>query len=71
MRGTARGAIGTRRTRAGLQKVGVRWYDPVVGRFLQKDPWLGTPRSPVSLNPYVFAFNNPVVMVDIGGYAAM
>jgi len=55
----------------GLQKVGVRWYDPAVGRLLQKDPWLGTPRSPVSLNPYVFAFNNPVVMVDIGGYAAI
>jgi RHS repeat-associated protein len=55
----------------GLQKVGVRWYDPASGRFLQKDPWLGTPRSPVSLNPYVFAFNNPVVMVDIGGYAAI
>jgi len=54
----------------GLQKVGVRWYDPATGRSLQKDPWLGTPRSPVSLNPYVFAFNNPVVMVDIGGYAA-
>jgi len=55
----------------GLQKVGVRWYDPAIGRFLQKDPWLGTPRSPVSLNPYVFAFNNPVAMVDIGGYAAI
>jgi RHS repeat-associated protein len=25
----------------GLQKVGVRWYDPTVGRFLQQDPWLG------------------------------
>jgi len=55
----------------GLQKVGVRWYDPATGRFLQKDPWLGTPRSPISLNPYVFAYNNPVAMVDIGGYAAI
>jgi RHS repeat-associated protein len=24
-----------------LQKVGVRRYDPTVGRFLQQDPWLG------------------------------
>ena len=55
----------------GLQKVGVRWYDPATGRFLQKDLWLGTPRSPISLNPYVFAYNNPVAMVDIGGYAAI
>ena len=26
----------------GLQKVGVRWYDPTVGRLLQQDLWLGT-----------------------------
>ncbi len=25
----------------GLVKVGVRWYDPTVGRFLQQDPWVG------------------------------
>jgi RHS repeat-associated protein len=25
-----------------LVKVGVRWYDPTVGRFLQQDPWLGS-----------------------------
>ncbi|MEN3000592.1 MAG: hypothetical protein ABDI19_01975 [Armatimonadota bacterium] len=24
----------------GLVKVGVRWYDPYTGRFLQQDPWL-------------------------------
>lgn len=34
----------------GLQKVGVRWYDPAIGRFLQKDPWLGTPYEPLTLN---------------------
>mgnify|MGYP000586762564 CR=1 FL=1 len=33
----------------GLQKVGVRWYDPAIGRFLQKDPWLGTPYEPLML----------------------
>ncbi|GIV06337.1 MAG: hypothetical protein KatS3mg016_1912 [Fimbriimonadales bacterium] len=30
----------------GLVKVGVRWYDPAVGRFLQQDPWLGSLYAP-------------------------
>jgi RHS repeat-associated protein len=34
----------------GLQKVGVRWYDPAVGRFLQQDPWLGSIYAPLTLN---------------------
>jgi RHS repeat-associated protein len=34
----------------GLQKVGVRWYDPTVGRFLQQDPWLGDIYALLTLN---------------------
>ncbi|GIV06416.1 MAG: hypothetical protein KatS3mg016_1991 [Fimbriimonadales bacterium] len=34
----------------GLVKVGVRWYDPAVGRFLQQDPWLGSVYAPLTLN---------------------
>ncbi|OYT68920.1 MAG: hypothetical protein CFK49_12705, partial [Armatimonadetes bacterium JP3_11] len=33
----------------GLVKVGGRWYDPAVGRFLQKDPWLGSLYAPLTL----------------------
>jgi hypothetical protein len=50
-----------------LQKVGVRWYDPAIGRFLQKDPWLGTPYEPLTLNRYGYCVNEPVQMVDPSG----
>jgi|GEM_PF-5695402 len=43
----------------GLQKVGVRWYDPAIGRFLQKDPWLGSLYAPLTLNRYGYCTNNP------------
>ena len=51
----------------GLQKVGVRWYDPAVGRFLQKDPWLGSPYAPLTLNRYGYCVNKPVQMIDPSG----
>jgi RHS repeat-associated protein len=51
----------------GLVKVGVRWYDPTVGRFLQQDPWLGNLWDPISLNQYVYCDNNPIRFVDPGG----
>jgi len=51
----------------GLQKVGVRWYDPASGRFLQKDPWLGSLYAPLTLNRYGYCVNEPVQMVDPSG----
>ena len=51
----------------GLQKVGVRWYDPATGRFLQKDPWLGTSYEPLTLNRYGYCVNEPVSYVDYSG----
>lgn len=44
----------------GLVKVGVRWYDPTIGRFLQKDPWLGTLTFPLTLNAYGYCGNEPI-----------
>jgi RHS repeat-associated protein len=46
------GALGYRNEAltGGLQKVGVRWYDPTVGRFLQQDPWLGDIYALLTLN---------------------
>jgi len=52
----------------GLVQVGVRWYDPVVGRFLQKDPWLGSLYAPLTLNAYAYCVNDPVGWVDPSGY---
>jgi RHS repeat-associated protein len=51
----------------GLQKVGVRWYDPATGRFLQKDPWLGTPYEPLTLNRYGYCVNEPIQFSDPTG----
>ena len=51
----------------GLQKVGVRWYDPAVGRFLQQDPWLGSIYAPLTLNAYGYCVNDPIQMVDPEG----
>jgi RHS repeat-associated protein len=51
----------------GLQKVGVRWYDSTVGRFLQKDPWLGSISYPLTLNSYGYCVNDAVNAVDPSG----
>ena len=53
----------------GLQKVGVRWYDPTVGRFLQQDPWLGSIYAPLTLNAYGYCVNDPIQMTDPTGEA--
>ncbi|GIV09879.1 MAG: hypothetical protein KatS3mg019_1970 [Fimbriimonadales bacterium] len=54
----------------GLVKVGVRWYDPAVGRFLQQDPWLGSVYAPLTLNAYGYCVNDPLQMVDPSGAVA-
>ncbi len=51
----------------GLQKVGVRWYDPAVGRFLQQDPWLGDVYVPLTLNAYGYCLNDPLQLIDPDG----
>gem|GEM_PF-3473706 len=55
----------------GLVKVGVRWYDPAVGRFLQKDPWLGDVHQPLTLNAYGYCLNDPLQMMDPSGKAPL
>jgi len=51
----------------GLVKVGVRWYDPTVGRFLQQDSWLGSQYAPLTLNAYAYCVNDPVNKIDDTG----
>jgi RHS repeat-associated protein len=52
---------------AGLLHVGLRYYDPEVGRFITADPLLGDITRPQSLNRYVYVENNPVNLVDPTG----
>ena len=44
-----------------------RFYSPELKRFLSRDPFAGTPISPATLNPYVYALNNPVNLKDPNG----
>jgi len=49
----------------GLYYFRARWYDPVAGRFISKDP-IGISGG---LNQYVFCANNPVNGIDPDGLA--
>jgi RHS repeat-associated protein len=50
----------------GLSHLGARLYDPVIGRFLSRDPLL-VPRSAATSNPYAFSMNDPVNGADPSG----
>jgi len=46
---------------SGLQYFGMRYYDSEIGRFITPDP------LPSGLNRYVYAYNNPIGLVDYTG----
>jgi RHS repeat-associated protein len=50
----------------GLTHLGARIYDPVIGRFLARDPLL-IPRTANTSNPYAFAMNDPWNLSDPKG----
>ncbi len=50
-----------------LYYVRARWYDPMTGAFLGRDPAAGDPSIPRSLHKHAFTFNNPVMFSDPGG----
>ena len=51
----------------GLYYLIARYYDPVTGRFLSKDPVEGIEGDTQSLNPYAYALNNPMNLTDPDG----
>ena len=56
----------------GLYYVHARYYHPGLGRFISPDPALvGAPENfmsvPQGLNPYTYALNNPIRIVDVNG----
>jgi RHS repeat-associated protein len=53
----------------GLVYMGARYYDPVVGRFISKDPAGYDEGNAHSLNRYAYANNNPYRFVDPDGRA--
>ena len=50
-----------------LMPMGIRSYDPKLGRFIQRDILLGRPGQPASLNRFAYSLNNPVRYVDPSG----
>jgi hypothetical protein len=49
-----------------LTYLNARYYDPAIGRFLSPDP-LMNPGNPKTLDPYMYAANNPVTFMDATG----
>ena len=47
--------------------VGERWYDPNIGRFLQRDP-IGISGG---INPYAYVSNRPSILVDPDGESSL
>jgi RHS repeat-associated protein len=52
---------------SGLIYLRARYYDPVTGRFLSKDPVRGFINHSGTLNPYTYAVNNPLRFIDPSG----
>ena len=52
----------------GLYDYNARWYDPVLGRFVQADTIVPEPGNPQSLNRYAYCLNNPLVYIDDDGH---
>jgi RHS repeat-associated protein len=51
----------------GLVFMRARWYDPITGRFISRDPIRGALTLPQTQNPYAFAVNNPANVSDPSG----
>ncbi len=50
----------------GVSQLGAHIYDPVIGRFMSRDPLI-IPRTAATTNPYAFANNDPVNLSDPTG----
>tara|TARA_R110002072_G_scaffold302008_1_gene483381 strand:- start:44 stop:817 length:774 start_codon:yes stop_codon:yes gene_type:complete len=46
-----------------------RYYDQGIGRFSSMDTYLGKDHDPVTLHKYMYAGNDPVLMIDPSGYS--
>ena len=51
----------------GLYYLNARYYDPVIGRFLTEDTYLGERTDPLSLNLYAYVLGNPHKYFDPSG----
>jgi RHS repeat-associated protein len=52
----------------GIYYYRARWYDPAIGRFMQADTMVPKPESPLALDRYAYANNNPLKYTDPSGH---
>ena len=52
---------------SGMYYMQARWYDPGSGSFLSIDPIIPSATDPQSFNPYSYARNNPLNLIDPDG----
>ncbi|MBE0411756.1 MAG: RHS repeat-associated core domain-containing protein, partial [Anaerolineales bacterium] len=62
------GFTGEQTDQNGMIFLRARYYQPNQGRFLQRDNWKGEDALPISLNPWVYSFANPINLTDPTGY---
>jgi len=55
----------------GLYDYNVRYYDPLIGRFISADTIVPSPGDPQSLNRYSYVQNNPLKYTDPSGHVEM
>ncbi|MBI4733108.1 MAG: RHS repeat-associated core domain-containing protein [Chloroflexi bacterium] len=51
-----------------LYDYGSRWYDPLLGRFLQPDVIIPDAANPQAWNHFAYVYNNPINYNDPSGY---
>ena len=51
----------------GLYLTGTRYYDPVIGRFINADAYVSTGQGVLGNNMFAYCGNNPVNRVDLTG----
>jgi RHS repeat-associated protein len=51
----------------GTIRMGVREYDPALGRFISADPLKGAAMNPQQRNRYPYAINDPMTVYDLSG----
>ena len=51
----------------GTVEMGVREYDPTIGRFISADPLKGNPSDPQTINRYPYVQNDPLTRYDLNG----
>jgi RHS repeat-associated protein len=53
----------------GLYDFGARYYDPVIGRFIQPDTMIANAFNPQAYDRYSYALDNPLLYVDPDGHS--